>query len=307
MENEDQNKNTGSNAHMMGIFSKHPVASKIGVVLAAVIIILVVVWFMAARSLPGSALYPIKTDFFESLDSSVQLSNEGKADQHVHLLSNRLNELKALVTREQISQKAIQDLRTQVERNTQGIYEALNADGENNLQSQNALRILEDLVGLTSAMEVIGESDERFGDFGDFMEDARREASNTYSDRVDRFVEREMPDVIYEFIKTQLTRVSRELENDTLPEDVIDDAEVYINRVAPSMSEGDLPRAINAIAEALRFIRIESLGANKIALSLSGEASGQTNEDASTSTEETATSSDEGTQTTSPDSFQFSQ
>jgi len=311
MENENQNKNTDITRQMRGIISKYPIASKVGIVLAAIVVILAVIWFMAARSLPGSALYPLKTDFFETLDSSVQLSNEARADQHVHLLANRFNELKMLVAREEISSKAIEDLQTQVERNTQGVYEALNAEGESSLQSQNALRILEDLVGLTSAMEVIGESDARFGEFGEFMEDARREATNTYGDRVDRFVEREMPDVIYEFIKTQLTRVSRELENDTLPAEVIDDAEVYINRVAPAMSEGDLPRAINAIAEALRFIRIESLGANTIAQSLRPDVSSEpVDENASTTPQESATTT-VGSSTVedvpAADSFQFVQ
>lgn len=236
-----------------------------GVVAVCVLLaILIVMGFLAANSLPGSPLYSFKTDVIESMESSVALSNEAKAESQLTFLAKRLEETKKLSSGDAISPKALEDLQEQVTLRSTALYEALAADSEN-YTSQNALKIVRDYIGIASALEEITESDTRFGELGNFMEDQRREAVNVYQERVDRFVERATPEAIFSLIQAQLTEVTQELANASLSEETIDDAENYINRVSSSMSEGDFPRAINSISEAQRFIRIDTLGAYALA------------------------------------------
>lgn len=262
-----------------------------GAALGLLLIVLLIIGFLAGKSLPGSPLYSFKTDFIENAGSSVALSNEAKAESQLSFLAKRLEETKTLSSGENISEDAIADIQEQVTLRSTTLFESLAADKEN-YTSQNALRILGNYVGIISALEEITESDTRFGELGSFMEEQRGIGTDAYQERVDRFVERATPEEIFTLIQAQLTQVTQELSTFTLRQDTIDDAESYLNRVTSSMTEGDYPRAINAIASAHRYIQVDMYGA--YALSARFEPPKEENDPANetaTSTEEVATTS----------------
>lgn len=243
---------------------------------------------MVNSSLPGSALYSIKTDIIEQLDTSVQLSDESRAHAQIRLLENRLDELKKLAKRDDISDDALAKLQTVADRHRATFMDTL-GDTQSGSTTVAELRMIADFSHIASAMEVIAENDGRMKAFGDYVEDVRREAVNAYRDKIDRFVERETPENIFNLIATNLTAVSTALENENLTKDTINDAETYIARVEPSLTEGDYPRALNAIAEAMRFIQIDLHGAYAFIKTDANEAT--PNERETSTTTESATTS----------------
>jgi len=234
--------------------------TKIVIVIVLLLAGLVLAWFMAANSLPGSALYSFKTNFIEKIDESVQLSSEAKMQAHARLLENRLAELKRLVERGEASEGALTALQSTVERHVNAFTEAL-GDPLTQSTTESELKAISDFVGIAATMEEISESNEQFATFGDYMGDVRRDAVRVYQDKIDRFVERETPERIFNLIRIHLTDVSRGLQNEQLSKKTVDIAETYISRVEPALTEGDYPRAFYAIADAMRFINIDLRGA----------------------------------------------
>jgi hypothetical protein len=257
--------------------------TKKGLVVAIVVFLLLIVFgIIASRSLPGEALYGFKTSVIEELNRSVQFGTEAGANHEISRLEQRLDEIKRLKEKGPLSDSARTALENMVLKHSKAVTAAVQ-DQNSMLTPTDKLSLLERYAGVAAAMETVSESDPELTALGDFMEDRRREAVSLYREQVDRFVERETPANIFEFIKQLLSNVSNELQNGNLTENTIDDAEVYINRVGPAMAEGDYPKAINSIAEAMRFIAVEKYGANVE----SDEA--PSTDDTSTSTEEAVT------------------
>jgi hypothetical protein len=269
--------------------------TKRGIVIALIVFLALIVFgFIASRSLPGDALYSVKTDFIEELDAAVQWGPKSKAEFYVRRMESRLAELKALAQKDQLTEHVYTDFREIVEKQDQAFTAFINEE-QSSFSKTEKLIAIESYTNVAAAMETLSEGDPELQELGEFMEDIRREAFNLYKDEVDRFVEQETPANIYEFIKERLTEVSNALNDESLSEGVIDDAEVYINRVSAAMADSNYPRAIAAIAEAHRFIVIEKYGVF--------EATAQTQEaqESATTSTSSATTTQEESSAATPD------
>ncbi len=266
---------------------------------AAIIVFLVLIVFgiLAAKSLPGDALYSVKTNVLEELNSAVQFGTKAGAEHEIARMETRLREVQALKEKDSFSDSARTTFENIITKHTKVVMDAVQ-DEKSMLTPTAKLDLLGRFAGVAAAMETVSESDPKLAELGDFMEDQRRESVSLYREQVDRFVERETPANIFEFIKSLLSNVSNELQNGQLSEDTINDAEVYINRVGPAMAQSDYPKAINSIAEAMRFIAIEKYGANA---DPAAEESEDAADDAATSTQdETAATATPTTSTSAP-------
>ena len=89
---------------------------------------------LAARSaLPGSALYPVKVDINDKLQSSLELSSEGKADWDATLESRRLSEAETLDAEGKLDANTEADLKTRFNASAQDYatqMAAVNATGK---------------------------------------------------------------------------------------------------------------------------------------------------------------------------------
>lgn len=282
-----ENKNTQENksAFDEAVQKVHSLnaQTKKGAIIALIIFLaLVALGVFASRSLPGNALYGLKTQFIETLNESVQFSAENKAQYQVERMKNRLEEVQAFEEKGTFSQKAREDLERVTAKHMETLTSiaAANADAA---PSETTLTAINDFAGVALAIESVSERNEALQEFGEFIEDIRRDSVNLYKDEVDRYVERTVPEQIYEFVRAQLSEVSEELNTENINPQTIDDAEVYINRVGPAMAEADYPRAIAAIAEAMRFIQIDIYGA------VESEAESPNTDTASSTEESTST------------------
>ncbi len=283
IENKDtqENKNAFDEAAQK-IHSLNAQTKKGAVIALIIFLALVALGVFASRSLPGNALYGLKTQFIETLNESVQFSAENKAQYQVERMKNRLEEVQAFEEKGNFSQKAREDLERVTAKHMETLTSvaAANADAA---PSETILTAINDFAGVALAIESVSERNEALQEFGEFIEDIRRDSVNLYKDEVDRYVERTAPEQIYEFVRVQLSEVSEGLNTENINPQTIDDAEVYINRVGPAMAEADYPRAIAAIAEAMRFIQIDIYGVVKSeAESPSTDTASSTEENAST-------------------------
>lgn len=275
-----------------------PLSTRTKIILGTAIILIafVALGFMASQSIPGSALYGIKTGVIEGLTESMQPTAEAKASYQTVKLRERLEELKTLIQKGTVEANMQDDLRAMVTQHTQTLESLVEAEAD--APTPAMLSAISDFSDVAAAMETRSEREESLSEFGEFMEDVRRNAVNLYQDHVDRYVERETPEVIYEFVRTLLTNVSSEINNAGLSEGTIDDAEVYINRVGAAMAEGNYPRAITAIAEAKRFIMIEKYGVLEVTEETTSSTT--TTSSSTTTTSPTSTTEVEITPLTTP-------
>ena len=75
--------------------------------------------FAAKSALPGSALYPVKVDFNEKLQSSLEFSSAGKADWDATLESRRLSEAETLASQGKLTASTEADLKTRFDATAQ--------------------------------------------------------------------------------------------------------------------------------------------------------------------------------------------
>lgn len=238
--------------------TKSPLTTKTrnGLVVALILfLILIAVGFVAARALPGSSMYGLKTGLLEELSQSVQFSGESKAQYQVERMENRLEEAKRLAEKDTVDQETTTSLLEQIHKHSEMLTSIITSD--QSISRAAKLTILSDFASVTGAIEAVCERDPELAAFGEQVEDTRQDIIGMYRDEVDAFVERESMETLYTYIQTRLEEIGSALADPNVSEGTIDDAQVYINRVGPAVAESDFPRAITAIAEAHRFIEIE--------------------------------------------------
>lgn len=233
-------------------------ASNKGIVIALIVfLILLLIGFMASRSIPGDSLYAVKTQVLERLDAAVQFGSKNKAANQVQNMETRLAELKKLSEKGAVDEAAVTALHNRVLTHVD-VLARLVTQESSDFSMEDRLFALNDFASVAGAMETIAENDPELLAFGDQMEDVRRETVNTYKDTADLFVQSTTPDIALEFIKNSLSDVSGKLSNEEgVSAEAIDDAEEYIDRVSLAIKDKDYIKAIYSVGEAARFIKIE--------------------------------------------------
>jgi hypothetical protein len=229
-----------------------------GIVIGLIVfLILLLIGFMASRSLPGESLYAVKTQVLERLDAAVQFGSKNKAANQVHNMETRLSETKELSEKGDVSEEAIAALHDRVLTHAEVLKQLVEQESSD-FSMEDRLFTLNNFASVAGAMETIGENDPDLLTFGDQMEDVRRDTVNIYKDTADIFVQSTTPDNALEFIKNSLGEVSGKLSNEAgISEETIDDAEEYIYRLSIAVKEKDYTKAIYSVGEAARFIKIE--------------------------------------------------
>lgn len=221
-----------------------------------IVVLLIVVLIIASSSLPGQALYSVKTNVLEETSQALHFGTKSTAAYQVERLQTRLDELKRITKQESVSEKTLTAFQTQVDKHSATLVTLVTQESAG-FTMEERLTTLNSFASVAGAMEVLSESDEKLSALGDHLEDVRRETVNSFKDTVDMFVQSTTQENLFEYIKNQLGTVSEMLNDPDISAETIDDAESYIDRVGPAMSGNDFARAIVATAEALRFIEIE--------------------------------------------------
>lgn len=273
----------------LGIHTLSAKAKKDALIALIVLLVLVAFGFAISRSLPGEALYGLKTNFLEELDAAVQFTDTSRARQEINRMEERLSETQALAEKPQVSEEALAVLHSQIVEHQTTFTDIINRLEDEGVPHTDALVLLEDFTNVAAAIEYVSENDPELEAWSEQVEDVRSDISNLHEDWVDTFVQSAEVEAIYEFIRSRLAAVSEALQDPDLSAEVIDDAEVYIDRVEPAMSDGDFPRVITSLAEARRFIAIEEYAG---VLEEPQGASPETQEETATTSTSTPTSTE---------------
>lgn len=232
-------------------------AVKRAAVIALIIFLLIlVIGFMSARSIPGDTFYAMKTNVLEALNGAVMFGTNNKAEYQVALLENRFEEVQQLALQDSVDEGSLALLYDQVGKHRETLFELVQKESSD-FSMEDRLFVLNNFASVAGAMEAISENDPKLSAFGDQMEDVRRETVNLYKDTAEVFASSGNPQAALEFIKTSLSEVSEKLNNPEVSREAIDDAETYIDRTALAIKDRDYVKAINSVGEASRFIKIE--------------------------------------------------
>lgn len=232
-------------------------AKMLGGVLLFLLLLVIILGYSAQKSLPGEALYSFKTDVVEPTVEITAVSQKSKALYQIDLLKKRLTEVQSLAKQESIDDQALTDLTTQIQKHNTKLTTYVGDAIDSAFPKTEVLSALTEFASVAGAIEVTTENDPLFKTFGDDIEDIRRNTVNLYKDKVVSFVQTETEQTVLAYIQSFLTEVKTALGKDGVSEATIDDADNYLDRVVDALTAKRYDRAITAIAEAYRFIKIE--------------------------------------------------
>jgi hypothetical protein len=273
----------------------------LGIVGGVIILILLFIGFAAARSMPGDALYGMKTAM-EDFNGGLQLGEENRASYQADLMRVRLEEVKDLVSRNAVDADTWNTFVARVEHHKDALTK--NTASES-LDTKAKLAALSDFASVADAIEQVSETDTRFAPYSDKLEDVRSEAVRGYRDTADLYASQASKDEVFTFIKDKLGEVSNALKDPNVGQEAVNDADVYVSRVEPAIQSGDLGKAIAAIEEAFRFIKVDLYAGDILT-----KAAPQTKTPAATSTATTSSAASATPEAAAPNPagmFLFSQ
>lgn len=271
------------------LFEKNRFKKIIAVVIGALVVIFGVLVAFSSQSLPGEALYGVKTQVLERLVASVQFGSNNEARNIIRNMETRLAETKELAQKDTVEQSALDALYARMLTHSEQIT-AVVMQERSDFTMEDRLFVLDDFASVAGAIEIVAENDAKLAPFAEQAEDLRRDAVNLYKDTADAFVQGGILDTVLEYIKNSLSDVSGKLGGNTISEETMDDAEEYIYRAAVAISDKRYDRAIYAVGEASRFIKMETYTGVIEPLDRSAEDSDpiESNDNTGTSTATTA-------------------
>ena len=149
---------------------------KAAVIALIFFLLLIAFGFIASRSLPGNALYGVKTGLLEGLEESVQFGTKDKAQYQVKRMEARLQEIKSLAQEETITQEEMDAFKEMVYAHQAKLSELINLP-DNGLSYPDTLFILNSFASVAAAIEGISENTPGTEALGEEMEDVRRPLS----------------------------------------------------------------------------------------------------------------------------------
>jgi hypothetical protein len=212
---------------------------------------------LAMQSIPGGTLYSTKTSIIEKVLEKSHLSNKSKTLYQVTLLQNRLTEVQKLTQLENVSPEAQMALINSINRHGTTLESLIGASIDGAFPKTDVLFVLNDFASVAGAIENISENDTKLQVTGDAAEDVRNITVSLYKERALSFVQTENPADVYTYIANQLDTVKENLGKGEVSEDVRRKVELYLDRVDPAITKGDLTKVIVSIAEAYRFVAME--------------------------------------------------
>lgn len=271
------------------LFEKNRFKKITAVVIGALVVIFGVLVAFSSQSLPGEALYGVKTQVLERLVASVQFGSNNEARNIIRNMETRLAETKELAQKDTVEQSALDALYARMLTHSEQIT-AVVMQERSDFTMEDRLFVLDDFASVAGAIEIVAENDAELAPFAEQAEDLRRDAVNLYKDTADAFVQGGILDTVLEYIKNSLSDVSGKLGGNTISEETMDDAEEYIYRAAVAISDKRYDRAIYAVGEASRFIKMETYTGVIEPLDRSAEDSDpiESNDNTGTSTATTA-------------------
>ena len=226
----------------------------IGVISIVIIIGLSIGVYATLQSLPGEALYGLKTNVLETGIEATHVRSASKASYQVTLLQKRFAEAKQLTFADTVSDAALDVLM----KNSTSHWNSLSSIASSSIDSAfpktDLLNTVNEFAGIASAMEELTENDPKLLRAGDSMEDIRQEAVRLYRDRAESFVATESVETTYTYLTEQLQTVEQALAVTDFSTSTMRSSDNYLDRVEPAVASGNITKAILAIGETYRII-----------------------------------------------------
>lgn len=235
----------------------------ISLVVLAIVIFLVIA---ASMSLPGQPLYGVKTTVLEPAGTVFSLSEEARAERHLKLMEERLEELKALNERGVVEEGAAAALSAHVSKNVANFVSITQGSEERTLDRMVVIRLTNNFAAVTQVMEDIGEDNESLLTFADTIAEQRREALRRLRDEVEVYVSLTDDAGVQEFLTDELNAVSERVDDEDVSEDTRTRIGRSIEDVAAALVANDAEAALDAALEARRLISLEEYWGDVAAL-----------------------------------------
>lgn len=220
-----------------------------------VIVLCMIIGTAAQYSLPGTLLYPIKSNFIEKTTTAFHVRSMAKANYQVTLMKERLAEAKKLAQADSVSEKALTDIKKQTALHTSVLFSTIETSIDSAFPKTDMLFTLNEFASVASALEMVTEPNKNLASFGDDVETIRQDSVRLYKTRVESFVATEVPATVYAYMTENLLQVQDLLNTQDLTTRTTRSAENYLDRVEPAITEKNLGKALLAIGEAYRTVQ----------------------------------------------------
>ncbi len=208
------------------------------------------------QSLPGDMLYGFKIKGLETLVEATHVRSKEKAAHQVTRLQKRQKEVALLTAKETIPDETVEALLNIITLHWNTLDYIASTSIDSAFPKTALLETVNEFASVAAAIEETAENHRPLIRVGDEVENIRSDAVRLYRDRARSFVATETPDTALTYLTEQLQKVETALKTPNLPESSMRTAENYLDRVLPAIAEGDYAKALVAIAEAYRFIRM---------------------------------------------------
>jgi hypothetical protein len=238
-------------------YFRSPEGKRVGIVALVVLFAAVVLWIVASMSLPGQALYGLKTNVFEPLGGALRWTKENQAAYHVDLMKERFEEVRQLATRESISEGAVAALSNRVNENAEAFQSLTQPSEERALGTRAVIDLTSEFASVASAIEEVAEDAEPLASLADAVADIRRAALSRLDDEIEVYVSIVGDEDLRAFLTEELTEINDRISAENLSEEMTNRVGRSLADVAEAVAANNAVDAIVNIFEAHRLIDSE--------------------------------------------------
>ena len=192
--------------------ARHPLAGRMGLkklliiagaVIAALIIVVFVLYRMAYNQLPGDPLYGLKT-VVERMFGGIQLTSAGRVEHNITLLESRLNELNRYALG--VGSSSPEQLTQIAEQSDNYTKDALNLIASDSaLDSPARINVLARINSVVRAEETLGDSIKDFSPITDTVANNEKRVNDALRTAIGDFVTQNATDTIEQFIAEKIS------------------------------------------------------------------------------------------------------
>lgn len=220
-------------------------SKKLLVLFIALLIGATAVVFMARFSMPGDALYGVKTGVLESLQYPQKGSDVTSLSNSVILFENRLSETQELIVKQVLSTSSAQAIEIRLADQVKTFRENATTEDVDVSSALSRAVTVESAVRAIDALTYKEVPDSIQAEFGDIAENA----SDVQMELRNRLVAAGTTTVTMYF-NEQVSDISKMLEAEVVTERSVADIATYIEKASQAFAEGRFDRAVAYINEA---------------------------------------------------------
>jgi hypothetical protein len=225
---------------------------------ASLLIVFVGTAYASQDSLPGEPLYAMKVHVVEEMIALTKTTPEERVAYDIHLMENRLAEIKEIVRQEpETTPEDLVILTDQIDQHVTDVTTTLEEAGSDHIPHGEKIRVLAKLSGVTKAQAKIAKENPELTGVTEAIKETQESTDEALTTTIGDFVTDESAEVVNDYLSDQITDVGEYVNASTTDESSRDTVERHLYDVDEALIDNDATEAITSILEAQQEISTE--------------------------------------------------